>query len=108
MGLFFYFLKNYCDIISYMRNLNKLKPPEWFKDLYSQIDKERKDLFEYFSEIIGYGPEWCGQNVEKCLERLKPREREWAIEQLNKIDVMAQYVWSHFIMKTGTKLNIRL
>lgn len=88
-----------------MKKLKKFEAPIWFKDLYVQIKEEQDDLFEYFSEEIGYGPEWCKRNIGKCLQRLKPQERDWAGEQLNKIDIMMQYAWSRLYYENWNEIK---
>lgn len=79
-----------------MKKTKKIKAPKWFQNLYGEAEEERKDLFEYLSGVIGYGPEWCEQNIKNCLERLKPEDREHTIERLCRLDTITRYAWSRF------------
>jgi len=79
-----------------MRKSKKIKAPKWFQDLYNEAEEERKDLFEYLSGVIGYGPEWCEKNIRNCLERLGSEDREYTIERLGKWDTITRYAWSRF------------
>lgn len=83
----------------------KFKAPKWFQDLFGEAKEEEEDLFEYLSGVIGYGPEWCKQNVGKCLEKLKPQERIDSIAQLNKAGVAVKYAWSRFFYENWNDIK---
>lgn len=74
----------------------KFKSPKWFRDLYKEAEEEEQETLEYLSGVVGYGPEWCKQNIGKCLEKLEPREKIDVIKQLNKADITTKYAWSRF------------
>ncbi len=83
----------------------KIKAPTWFQDLYSEAEEEKKDLFEYLSSVIGYGPEWCEQNIRNCLEKLGSEDREHTIERLGKLDTITRYAWSRFYYENWNQLK---
>ncbi len=79
-----------------MPKFKKFKAPKWFQELHYATEEEKEDLFQYLSETIGYGSEWCKQNVKNCLEKLKPEDKNYTIKKLTKIDIMTNYLWSKF------------
>lgn len=88
-----------------MRKSKKIKAPKWFQDLHTEAEDERKDLFEYLSSVIGYGPQWCEQNIVSCLERLEPEDRDYTIERLGKLDTITRYAWSRFYYENWNEIK---
>ncbi len=79
-----------------MFKLKKFKAPAWFHELHCAVEEEKEDLFQYLSENIGYGPEWCKQNIKNCLQKLDSENKHYTIKKLTKIDIMTNYLWSKF------------
>ncbi|MFW6149884.1 MAG: hypothetical protein ACOC6D_08505 [Atribacterota bacterium] len=79
-----------------MSKFKKFKAPQWFQELHQTAEEEKEDLFQYLSESIGYGPEWCKQNVKNCLQKLNSEDKNYTIKKLTKIDIMTNYLWSRF------------
>lgn len=83
----------------------KFKAPDWFQGAYKEVEEKERELFGYFSEVVGYGVEWCKQNIEKCIEKLEPRERGNIIKEFNKIDITNKYLWSRFFYENWDKIR---
>lgn len=88
-----------------MKKSKKIKAPKWFEDLYIEAEEERKDLFEYLSGVIGYGPEWCEKNIKTCLERLEQEDREHTIERLGRLDTITRYAWFRFYYENWNEIK---
>lgn len=88
-----------------IRKSKKFKAPQWFQKAYKEAEEKEKDLFEYFSEVVGYGPEWCKQHIDRCLEKLESRERPRIISELSKLDVINKYIWSRFFYENWDKIK---
>lgn len=89
----------------YMKKSKKFKAPNWFHKAFDEAEKREKEVFEYFSERIGYGVDWCKQNVGKCIEKLEPRERSNIIRELNRVDIANKYAWSRFFYENWDKIK---
>jgi len=83
----------------------KVKAPKWFQDLFSEANEEKKDLFDYLSGVVGYGPEWCEQNIKGCLERLGTEDREYTLEKLGRLDTITRYAWSKFYYENWNEIK---
>lgn len=79
-----------------LKKYKKFKAPKWFQNLYKEAEEEEQETLEYLSEVVGYGPDWCKENIGKCLERLDSREKESIVKQLNRADIITRYAWSKF------------
>lgn len=83
----------------------KFKAPKWFQDLYKEADEEEKESLEYLSGVIGYSSEWCKQNIGKCLDKLKPKERDSILKQLSRADMAVRYAWSKFYYEKWNEIK---
>ena len=83
----------------------KFNAPGWFQKAHKEVEEKEKELFGYFSEIVGYGVEWCKQNVGKCIKKLELREKDNIIKDLNKIDVTNKYIWSRFFYENWDEIK---
>ena len=98
-------LLNGAKNINMIKKSKKFKAPEWFHKLHKDTEEKEKELFEYFSEVVGYGPEWCKKNVGKCIEKLEPRERNGIIKELSGVDVAIKYAWSRFYYENWDEIK---
>lgn len=89
----------------FQKSSKKFKAPDWFQKAHNEAEEKEKELFGYFSEVVGYGAEWCKQNVGKCIEKLESRERNNIIRDLNKIDINNRYIWSRFFYENWNEIK---
>ncbi len=91
--------------MKFQKSSKKFKAPRWFQKAHNEVEKKEKELFGYFSEVVGYGAGWCKQNIGKCIEKLEPRERSGIIKDLNKIDINNRYIWSRFFYENWNEIK---